>query len=201
MNLTPISLIVGLGNPGPEYDGTRHNAGADFVKAFADSHFLTFKLESKFHGFYARYQKDGADCHLLIPTTYMNNSGQAVRAIAQFYKIAPQNMLIAHDDLDLNPGTVRIRQTGGHGGHNGLRDIISQLSTKDFCRLRIGIGHPGNKADVTHYVLKKSSNKDQELIQEALDDALRIVPELIDGQIQSAIQTLHSQPQRENDGI
>ncbi len=131
----------------------------------------------------------------------MNNSGQAVRAIAQFYKIAPQNMLIAHDDLDLNPGTVRIRQTGGHGGHNGLRDIISQLSTKDFCRLRIGIGHPGNKADVTHYVLKKSSNKDQELIQEALDDALRIVPELIDGQIQSAIQTLHSQPQRENDGI
>ncbi len=201
MNLTPISLIVGLGNPGPEYDGTRHNAGADFVKAFADSHFLTFKTEGKFQGFYTRLQQDGMDCHLLIPTTYMNNSGQAVRALANFFKISPEHILIAHDDLDLNPGTVRMRQSGGHGGHNGLRDIISHLGTKDFCRLRIGIGHPGNKADVTNFVLKKAPNKEQNLIQEAIDDAMRIVPELLDGQIQNAIQTLHSQPQRENDGI
>ena len=108
---------------------------------------------------------------------------------------------MAHDDLDLSPGIVRMRQSGGHGGHNGLRDIISHLGTKNFCRLRIGIGHPGDKADVTNFVLKKAPNKEQELIQLATDDALRIVPDLLDGQIQSAIQTLHSQPQRESDGI
>lgn len=197
MKIDPIALIVGLGNPGPEYDGTRHNAGADFVKSFADSHFLTFKKDNKFQGYYTRLQQDGLDCHLLIPTTYMNCSGQAVRAVANFYKIPPEHILVAHDDLDLPPGTVRIRQSGGHGGHNGVRDIMSHLNTKDFYRVRIGIDHPGNRADVTNYVLKKAPNKEQILIAKAMDDALRVTPQLLEGDIQDAIQSLHTEQQRE----
>ena len=198
MNITPISLIVGLGNPGAEYDGTRHNAGADFVKVLVHSHFLTFKLESKFQGFYARLQNSQHDCHFLIPTTYMNNSGQSVQALAHFLKIPSERILVAHDDLDLPPGVIRLRHNGGHGGHNGLRDIIDHLGTKEFYRLRIGIGHPGDKTQVTHYVLKKAPLLDQERIDDAMDDTLRIVPDLLAGNIQNAMQTLHTQPQRED---
>lgn len=203
MLMKPIRLIVGLGNPGAQYDGTRHNAGADFVKQLADSHVLSFKKDNKLHGLYARIQNEDQDCHLLIPNTFMNCSGLAVRACANFFKIEPSAILVAHDDLDLPPGTIRLRQDGGHGGHNGIRDIISHLSTKAFCRLRIGIGHPGNKEDVTNFVLRKPSSNEKKLISDGIDQAIQIIPDLLSGKIQNAMQILHSPTQREKstDGI
>ena len=133
----------------------------------------------------------------------MNKSGDAVQAIMNFYKIPLEHVLVVHDDLDLNIGVIRLRSQGGHGGHNGLRDIIARLGTKDFCRLRIGIGHPGHKSEVTDYVLKKAPKHEQHLIEEAMDEALRIMPSLLEGNIQNAMQTLHTEPQREKttDGI
>ncbi len=183
-----IELIVGLGNPGPSYEKTRHNAGAWFVEALADSQHTTLKLEKKFQAHIARVQ----NTYIAIPTTYMNLSGQSVKAIQNFYKIPTDNILIAHDELDLNPGVIKLKTGGGHGGHNGLRDIINQLGTKDFHRLRIGIGHPGHKDDVSNFVLAKPSNIDKIAIINALDKASDIVPDLFSGDIQKAMLTLHS---------
>ena len=190
---TPVELIVGLGNPGPKYDRTRHNAGADFVVELARQHSVSLKPESKFFGDTARIRIGSRELRLLIPTTYMNRSGQAIGAMARFYQIDPTAILVAHDELDLPPGTTRFKLGGGHGGHNGLRDTIAALgNNRDFARLRIGVGHPGNAKDVVNYVLCKASNSDQQHIDNSIDDALRTLPLAVDGKWELAMTKLHS---------
>jgi len=190
---TPVELIVGLGNPGPKYDRTRHNAGADLVLEFAKSQHVELKQESKFFGDTAKVSIDNRDVRLLIPSTFMNLSGQSIAALAGFYQIPPAAILIVHDELDLSPGTARFKKGGGHGGHNGLRDSIQRLgNSKEFARLRIGIGHPGNAKQVADYVLKKPSPSDQQLISNSIDDALRALPLAISGQWEKAMHELHT---------
>tara|TARA_E500000075_G_scaffold16351_1_gene13068 strand:+ start:31 stop:612 length:582 start_codon:yes stop_codon:yes gene_type:complete len=190
---TPIDLIVGLGNPGPKYQWTRHNAGADFVRELAHSVGATLSAETKFFGETARISLNGRDIRLLIPSTYMNCSGQSVSAVAKFYQIASQSILVAHDELDHSPGTVRFKIAGGHGGHNGLRDIIKRLgNSKEFARLRIGVGHPGHADQVADYVLKRASKGDQQLIKNSINDALDSLPLATDGQWEQAMNKLHS---------
>ena len=185
---TAIKLVVGLGNPGPEYEATRHNAGVWFVQALCEQHHLQLKPEKKFLGNAAKLD----NCYLLFPTTFMNNSGQAVAAMANFFKIAAQDILVAHDELDLPTGTVKLKQGGGHAGHNGLRSIIQHLGTPDFLRLRIGINHPGHKDKVMPYVLGKPSNVDQEHIQSAVTQATAVFPWLLAGDIAKATHELHT---------
>jgi len=190
---TPVELIVGLGNPGPKYDRTRHNAGADLVLEFAKSQHVELKQESKFFGDTAKVSIDNRDVRLLIPSTFMNRSGQSIAALAGFYQIPPAAILIVHDELDLSPGIARFKKGGGHGGHNGLRDSIQRLgNSKEFARLRIGIGHPGNAKQVADYVLKKPSPSDQQLITNSIDDALRALPLAISGQWEKAMHELHT---------
>lgn len=190
---TPVQLIVGLGNPGPEYDRTRHNAGADFVAALARQLNEPLAVTPKFFGLTARASIHGKDVRLLIPTTYMNRSGQAVAAMAQFYKIPPDAILVAHDELDLAPGTARLKLGGGHGGHNGLRDIIAQLGNeKNFARLRLGIGHPGNAKLVTNYVLKKAPADELQQLEATIEQALTAVPDLVAGEWNRAMKELHT---------
>ena len=188
----PIKLIVGLGNPGPEYENTRHNAGAWFIQALAAQFDLSFSMETKFKGMVTRLQDGAADCRLLIPTTYMNLSGQATIAVAKFFKILPEEILVVHDELDFAPGEIRFKHGGGHGGHNGLRDIIAQLHSNDFYRLRVGIGHPGQRDDVTDYVLHKPSKSDESAILDAIDSALRVMPATLNGDIQGAMKELNT---------
>src|SRR5690554_5820706 len=190
---TPVQLIVGLGNPGSEYDRTRHNAGADFVTELAHREGASLVPESKFFGLTARIFLNGRDLRLLIPTTYMNRSGQAIAAMASFYKIPPEAILVAHDELDLPPGVARFKQGGGHGGHNGLRDTISALgNNSNFRRLRIGIGHPGSAAQVVGFVLKKAPSSEQTLIDNAIDEAIRVIPDAAKGSWDLAMQNLHT---------
>jgi PTH1 family peptidyl-tRNA hydrolase len=189
----PVELIVGLGNPGPNYERTRHNAGADLVLELAKSLHVELKHESKFFGDTARVTLDGHDVRLLIPSTFMNLSGKSVNGLAKFYQIAPENILVVHDELDLSPGVSRFKKGGGHGGHNGLRDTIKCLgNNKDFARLRIGIGHPGNAKQVADYVLKKASPDDQQLIINSIDEALRALPLAVAGEWEKAMLKLHS---------
>jgi PTH1 family peptidyl-tRNA hydrolase len=188
-----IQLIVGLGNPGPEYEKTRHNAGAWFVANIAKQTHVTLKNESKFSGLHALTKLAGNDCHLFIPTTFMNCSGQAVKAIASFYKILPENILIAHDEIDLPVGIVRLKLAGGHGGHNGLRDIIQKLGAPNFYRLRIGVGHPGNSKDVVDYVLKPPKKIEREEIDFSLQRAEKVLLLVVDGAFQKAMHELHSE--------
>lgn len=189
----PVELIVGLGNPGPNYERTRHNVGADLVLELAKSLHTELKHESKFFGDTARVSIAGRDVRLLIPSTFMNLSGKSVAALARFYQIAPENILVVHDELDMDPGIVRFKKAGGHGGHNGLRDTIKSLgNNKDFARLRIGIGHPGQANLVADYVLKKASPNDQQLIANSIDDALRHLPTAVEGHWEKAMTALHS---------
>lgn len=188
---SPVSLVVGLGNPGDRYVGTRHNAGANFLRMAATDMGAVFRYESKFEGDVSDGRIDGCDLRLFAPTTYMNESGRAVAKVVRFYKIPVDRLLIAHDELDLPPGTVRLKRGGGHGGHNGLRDIFPQLGSKDFLRLRIGIGHPGDADQVANYVLRKPSRQDAELIQAALDTACRELPKIIHGDTSLAINAPH----------
>jgi len=189
----PVELIVGLGNPGSNYERTRHNAGADFVLALANSCNVPIKQEGKFFGGTALVQIEGQAVRLLIPSTFMNLSGKSVAAIAHFYKVPTNRILIAHDELDLSPGTARFKKGGGHGGHNGLRDTVQCLgNNKDFARLRIGIGHPGNAKQVADYVLKKAPTKEQDLINNSIDDAMRHLPLAVTGQWERAMTALHS---------
>jgi PTH1 family peptidyl-tRNA hydrolase len=189
---TSIRLIVGLGNPGEKYAATRHNAGAWFVERLADAHQVKLKLEPKFHGQIGAVQITGQRVWLLLPTTFMNASGQSVRAFCQFYQIPPEAILVAHDELDFSPGVVRIKQEGGHGGHNGLRDIIAHLHTDHFSRLRIGIGHPGHRDQVLDYVLNNPSKKDYEEISQSFQQVIEVLPDLVEGDVQKAIRQLHS---------
>lgn len=189
----PVELIVGLGNPGPNYQRTRHNAGADLVLELAKSLSVELKHESKFFGDTAKTIIANRTVRLLIPSTFMNLSGKSIGALAKFYQIAPENILIVHDELDLAPGTARFKKGGGHGGHNGLRDVIRCLGNSQlFARLRIGIGHPGQANQVADYVLKKASPSDQQLITNSIDDALRHLPTAVEGQWEKAMTALHS---------
>lgn len=188
-----IQLIVGLGNPGPEYERTRHNAGAILVEQFAASERVDLVPEKKFFGRCGRFRHSGEELRLFIPSTYMNESGQAVSAIVKFFKIPVDAIMIVHDEIDLPPGTARLKKGGGPGGHNGLKDIIQSLGNQNqFCRLRIGVGHPGNAAQVPNYVLKKAPADQQQLIDESIDRALDILPMVLEGQWDKAMQRLHT---------
>jgi PTH1 family peptidyl-tRNA hydrolase len=192
-----IQLIVGLGNPGSEYERTRHNAGADFVEELARSLGISLVNDNKYFGLTARVNYQGRDLRLLIPTTYMNRSGQSVGAMANFFKIEPAAILVAHDELDLAPGIARFKQGGGHGGHNGLRDIIAALDNNpNFPRLRLGIGHPGAPAMVANFVLKRASANEQELIDGAIARAIKCTPDAIKGDWNTAMKNLHTDPKK-----
>jgi PTH1 family peptidyl-tRNA hydrolase len=188
----PIKLIVGLGNPGREYEATRHNAGFWWVDELARNSDANFRNDSKFHGLVARTALHGHEVHLLKPQTFMNVSGRAVVALALFYKILPDQILVVHDELDLPPGSAKLKLGGGHGGHNGLKDIIAHLGTKDFWRLRIGIGHPGERSEVVNYVLNAPRKEEQVLIDEALQRALDVAGPVIEGKMEAAMLKLHS---------
>ncbi|HEY7773137.1 MAG TPA: aminoacyl-tRNA hydrolase [Marinagarivorans sp.] len=190
---TPVQLIVGLGNPGPQYQHSRHNAGEDFVTELCQAHGGNLASTPKFFGTSARITLGGRDIRLLVPTTYMNRSGQAVAAICQFYKIPTEAILVAHDELDLAPGTVRLKLGGGHGGHNGLRDIISALGNdKNFARLRLGIGHPGNAKQVADYVLKKAPKTEFDLTQDSIRNAQAVMADIAAGEWNRAMKNLHT---------
>lgn len=190
--MTPIQLIVGLGNPGPNYSETRHNAGAWIAAAIAEKYHAQFRSESKFKALVTDINEQSKDCKIAIPTTFMNLSGDAVQAIVNFFKIPVDAILVAHDELDLSPGEIRLKQGGGHGGHNGLRDIMAKLNSDQFVRLRIGIGHPGKRDLVTPYVLNKPTRDEAHLIEDALTRAMNILPLAIAGDLSRAMQTLHT---------
>lgn len=188
-----IKLIVGLANPGAEYAATRHNAGAWYVDLLAERQRQSLKAESKFFGYTARLSIGGQDVRLLVPTTFMNLSGKAVAAMATFYRLLPEEILVAHDELDLLPGNARLKLGGGHGGHNGLKDIISRLGNNpNFHRLRIGIGHPGDKTKVVGFVLGKPPQAEQKLIDQAIDEAVRCTDILIEQDAVKAMNRLHA---------
>lgn len=188
-----IRLLVGLANPGAEYAQTRHNAGAWVIEELARQHRVILKHEPKFFGLTGRITLNGEDVRLLIPTTYMNLSGRAVGAMCKFYQIPAENVMVAHDELDMPPGHAKFKKGGGHGGHNGLRDIIAQLgNNKEFYRLRIGIGHPGNKNLVANYVLHKPSLAEQALLESTVDEATRCIELLFKEGLSKAQNRLHS---------
>ena len=187
-----VALIVGLGNPGPQYEETRHNAGFWFVENIARQFGEQFRTENKFFGDVAKVNIGGNPVWLLKPGTFMNRSGQAVSALANFYKIPLENILVAHDELDLEPGVARLKKGGGHGGHNGLRDIIAHMGSKEFMRLRIAVGHPGNSKQVSNYVLSRASADEQQLIEQAMSKAQEVLPQVVSGEFQKAMNTLHS---------
>jgi peptidyl-tRNA hydrolase, PTH1 family len=194
-----LKLIVGLGNPGAQYAGTRHNAGEDFVESLARRFSGELKPDSKYFGRTGQIQLGAQAVKLLIPETYMNRSGQSVGALAGFFKILPEEILIAHDELDLPPGSNRLKFGGGHGGHNGLKSVIASLgNSRDFYRLRIGIGHPGSASDVVDYVLRKASPDDQIAIERSIDNTIALAPDFADGKWEQAMKTLHTKAMPEN---
>jgi peptidyl-tRNA hydrolase, PTH1 family len=183
-------LIVGLGNPGADYAETRHNAGFWLLDALAQQCSASFSTESKFFGMTAKAHIHGQAVHLLKPTTFMNRSGQSALALAQFYKIEPTEILIVHDELDIAPGQIRLKRGGGHGGHNGLRDL-HRVFGAEYARIRVGIGHPGHKDRVLGYVLGKPQAEDRRLIDEAIDDTLSYIKDIVTGDWDRAMGTLH----------
>jgi len=192
--VTAIKLIVGLGNPGPEYEQTRHNAGALFVERIASAQRVNLTVDRKYFGLVAKFSHQGQDIRLLIPTTYMNRSGQSVAALAGFFRIKPEEILVAHDELDLPPGVAKLKLGGGHGGHNGLRDIIAQLGNQNnFHRLRLGIGHPGVASMVSNFVLGRAPRAEQEKLDASIDFALGVLPDVLAGDFAKAMRVLHSQ--------
>ena len=189
-----LRLIVGLGNPGSEYAETRHNAGFWFCERLARELGTTFARESRYHGYVAKARVGGQDIWLLMPQTFMNRSGQAVQALAHFYRIEPAEMLVAHDELDIPPGQMRLKFGGGLGGHNGLKDITAHLATQDYWRLRLGIGHPGDRNEVVNYVLKPPRREEREEIDAALDRALLAWPTLAKAEFNAATQKINTVP-------
>jgi PTH1 family peptidyl-tRNA hydrolase len=187
-----MKLIVGLGNPGKEYAATRHNAGVWWISHLANELHVALKVEARFHGLCARTGQGDSELWLLKPQTYMNASGKAVAALCHFYKILPEQILVVHDELDLPPGISRLKLGGGLGGHNGLKDIAARLATKDFWRLRIGIGHPGDKNAVINYVLQPPRKEEAPLIDEAIHRSLGVWPLIAEGNCQAAMLKLHT---------
>jgi len=188
-----IRLIVGLGNPGEKYIGTRHNAGGELVRKLAvQLKYNELKTDLKFFSKVSKTSNNNEDLHLLIPNTFMNESGRSVAAYSSFFKINPEEILVAHDDLDIPTGAARFKMGGGHGGHNGLRDIIYSLGNDaKFCRLRIGIGHPGSADKVTSYVLSRPSDQDKRNIDSAINEAVSVIPILLEGNVTLAMSKLH----------
>ncbi len=186
--MTGIQLFVGLGNPGKRYQTTRHNAGFWWLDEVARGSSVTLRTDGKFFGQAGKYREHW----LLKPETYMNASGQAVAALARFYKIPLDSVLVVHDELDLPPGVCKLKKGGGHGGHNGLRSIIAQLGSNDFWRLRIGIGHPGDRAEVVNFVLNAPGKQERALIDREIERSCRLFEDLTEGRFESAMQVLHS---------
>lgn len=192
-----IKLFVGLGNPGAEYESTRHNAGFWWIDALSRELKAPLVLDKNYHGQVARTTIDGQTVWLLKPLTFMNLSGKSVAALARFFKIAPAEVLVAHDELDIVPGQVKLKFGGSHAGHNGLRDIHAQLGTADYWRLRIGVGHPGVKSEVVNWVLKRPSQEDRVSIESCIERCLKAVPELLRGEMEKATMLIHTaQPPR-----
>jgi peptidyl-tRNA hydrolase, PTH1 family len=187
-----IKLFVGLGNPGTEYEATRHNAGFWWTEALARELKVTLALDKSFYGRVGRATVNGRNVWLLEPMTFMNLSGKAVAALARFFKIAPEEILVAHDEIDIVPGQAKLKFGGSHAGHNGLRDIHAQLGTGDYWRLRLGVGHPGVKAEVINWVLKKPSQEHREAIEDSIARALKAVPELLAGEMEKATMLIHT---------
>jgi len=187
-----IRMIVGLGNPGADYVDTRHNAGFWLADQIAADRGVSFRFEKRYNADECKFKAAGKDVFLLKPMTFMNRSGQAVSALARYYKIKPEQILVIHDELDLPPGTNRIKQAGGHGGHNGLRDIVNHLGSREFFRVRVGIGHPGDASQVINYVLHKPSVADLNAIEAANRDTLAVMPLVFEGRIDKAMQALHT---------
>ncbi len=187
-----IKLFVGLGNPGPEYEATRHNAGFWWIDALSRELKAPLSLDKNYHGQLARTTLNGQTVWLLKPLTFMNLSGKSVAALARFFKISPAEVLVAHDELDIVPGQAKLKFGGSHAGHNGLRDIHAQLGTGDYWRLRLGVGHPGVKAEVINWVLKKPSQEDRVAIEDSIARALKTVPELLKGEMEKATMLIHT---------
>lgn len=188
-----LKVIVGLGNPGPKHDSDRHNAGVIFLHHLCKSYGGTLRGESKFFGEFGSISVDGHDIKLLFPTTFMNHSGKSVSALCKFFKIEPQNMLVAYDEIDFDVGVTRFKEGGGHGGHNGIRDIISGLGGQNgFYRLRIGVGHPGHKSMVANYVLSPPSRSEAQIIMSDIEEAIRVIPKAVAGEWEDAMKLLHT---------
>ncbi len=187
-----IKLFVGLGNPGAEYEATRHNAGFWWTEALARELKVALALDKNYHGRVARTTVHGQTLWLLEPMTFMNLSGKSVAALARFFKILPEEILVAHDELDITPGQVKLKFGGSHAGHNGLRDIHAQLGSADYWRLRIGVGHPGVKSDVINWVLEKPSQEQRLAMQDSIARALKAVPELLAGEMEKATMLIHT---------
>ena len=185
-----ISLIVGLGNPGQQYESTRHNAGFWFLDRIVEHHGVPFRADAKMYGEIAKVTINGNPVWLLKPSTFMNRSGQAVSALASYYKIPLESILVTHDELDLPPGQLRLKYGGGHAGHNGLRDIIAHMG-KEFARLRVGIGRPEHPGPVTDYVLGNPGKASRELIDDALDDTECVLDKIVGGEVELAMNRLH----------
>ena len=191
-----IKLLVGLGNPGPEYEATRHNAGFWWIDEAARQLGARLSADRASFGLVGRVNRQAGPVWLLQPQTYMNLSGKSVAALARFFKIAPQEILVAHDELDLLPGQMKLKAGGGHAGHNGLRDIHAQLGSADYWRLRLGIGHPGDKAEVAGYVLRKPPASEREAIERSIEASLKHLDLMLDGAMQQAVMKLHAKPER-----
>jgi PTH1 family peptidyl-tRNA hydrolase len=194
-NVMPIRLIVGLGNPGPEYEQTRHNAGFWLVDNLANSLGARLQRETKYNALMAKSSMGGQELWLLEPQTYMNRSGQSVGGLCRFFKINPDQVLVVHDELDLMPGTARLKKGGSSGGHNGLKDITAALGTQDYWRLRLGIGHPrtlGLAQQVADFVLHRPRREDQDLIEQSIDKSLSVMQQIVDGKFEAATMKLHT---------
>ncbi len=188
----PVRLVVGLGNPGEKYAATRHNVGFDWLDHLADMNRVSFLLETRFRGFCARITQADSDIWLLKPQTYMNASGMSVAAVCRYYKISPEQMLVVHDELDLQPGVIKLKSGGGTGGHNGLKSIVADLSSQAFWRLRIGVGHPGDRNQVVDYVLRSPRKEEAVLIDEAINHSMLVWPLIAKGEFAAAMQQLHT---------
>lgn len=192
-----IKLFVGLGNPGPEYEATRHNAGFWWIEALSRELKVPLVMDKAYHGLVARTTVKGQTLWLLAPQTFMNLSGKSVASLARFFKIKPEEILVAHDELDIVPGQVKLKFGGSHAGHNGLRDIHAQLGTDDYWRLRLGVGHPGVKSEVIHWVLKKPSLDHRLAIDECISRSLKALPDFLSGDMDKATMLVHtSKPPR-----
>lgn len=190
--MSSVQLIVGLGNPGEQYDQTRHNAGFWFVEEIARQQGAVFRPEAKFFGEVAKIDLNGHQAWLLKPMTFMNRSGRSIQALANFYRLTAEQVLVAHDELDLPVGVAKLKTGGGHGGHNGLRDTIAALGGPGFHRLRLGIDHPGDRHQVVNYVLKSPSKIEREKIDDAIYDATRVLSDILAGDFAKAMNQLHT---------
>ena len=190
----PIRIIAGLGNPEEKYERTLHNAGFWFVDALARKYGGSYRYEKKFDADFCRINLHGEDVWLVKPQSYMNLSGQPIRGVLDYYRLRPTELLVAHDEIDLPPGTVRLKAGGGHGGHNGLRDIIRHCGA-EFLRLRLGVGHPGEKHKVTNYVLKRGAGDIEDAVERNIEAAIDVMPDLVDGDVNAAMKKLHTKDQ------